>query len=210
MTKRFPLFTVVLASLIVLFSSLSLGKILPNATMFYLDSGLFQGTSPWAPLSYWLFVDKAPSLILALLPLFLFGPSVESLLSRKRLALIFFGGVILAAIVFAISFSSLGPVKAANGALCGGVSLAGAAFVLSISGRVPHSDATQLPLWVLSLLFLGGVIWTSSLVSEAMIENILFRASGFLVGVFIVSVSIFREPESHPDALASTLPQGGG
>jgi hypothetical protein len=158
--------------------------------VFYLDSGLFQGTSPWGPFTYWLFVDKAPSLILALLPLFLFGPSIEVVLGRWLL-LIFFGGLLLAALVFALGFSSLGAVKAANGALCGGVSLAGAALVLSLSGRVSQPTTGQLPLWALSLLFLVGVGWTSAFVSEGVIANVVFRTSGFLMGVLVVLPLLF-------------------
>ena len=190
-TKRLPVVTISLAALILLCSSLSLSGMIPNAPLFYLDAGLFQGTSPWGPLTYWLFVDKAPSLILALLPLFLFGPSVEAAASRKLLSLSFFGGLLFAALVFAVGFAPLGAVKAANGALCGGVSLAGAALTLSLFGRVPYPETGQLPLWALSLLFLAGVAWTSAFVSEGVIANVAFRTSGFLVGVFMVAPSAY-------------------
>jgi membrane associated rhomboid family serine protease len=190
-TKRFPVITISLAALILLFSSLALSGVFNNPSMFYLDSGLFQGTSPWGPLTYWLFVDKAPSLILALLPLFLFGPSVEVATSRKLTALLFFAGLLVAALVFALGFAPLGTVKAANGALCGGVTLAGSALVLSLSGQVPHPNTGQLPLWTLSLLFLVCVCFSSSFVPEGVAANMAFRASGFLVGIFLVIPSAY-------------------
>jgi membrane associated rhomboid family serine protease len=190
-STRAPLLTILLACLIVLVSSLSLNQIFDGRTL-YLSSRILQGDSLWSPLTYWMVVDQTPSLILALLPLFLFGTSVEKLAGRTRLLLLFFAGVIFAALVFALGFQDkVGQVLAANGALCGGAALCGAAFIFSLTGRI-ESQSSQLPMWLLCLLFMAGIVWTSLFVQEAIYENVAFRSIGFLVGA-VLSLFFLRK-----------------
>src|SRR5262245_41112651 len=134
--KNLPKATIALIVLISLGSFLSLSGVLPELKVLYLDASLLQSGAFWSPFTYWLLVDKPASLVLIFLPFFLFSISLERLLGATKLLLLFFSGVLVAAIVFWLAFSGAGPVKAAGGALCGAVSLAGAALSLSFLGKL--------------------------------------------------------------------------
>lgn len=182
--KNLPKATIALIVLISLGSLLSLTGAAPNLQLLYLDASLLESGAFWSPFTYWLLVDKPASLVLIFLPLFLFAIPLERLLGARRLLALFFGGTLLSALVFLLAFSGAGPVKAAGGALFGGVSLAGAALSLSFLGKLSSQQQGGLPPWALSLLFLGGVAWTSfTQYPESAGAALAYRLSGVICGI---------------------------
>lgn len=190
---RLPHVTLALGALLLCCSLLSLFQVLSPETILLLSlraERVAAGEAWYGLLSFWLFVTKPFSLLLVLLPLFLFGPLLEKHLGGWRALALFLAGVGVGGVVFVLTFASSGGVV--TGALPGGVALAGAALVLSFLGRAPTPPGA-LPTWALGLAFLGGVAWVSYLnTPEAPLRAVAFGISPAPAGMLLTLLFIRR------------------
>lgn len=182
--ERRPLASVALGLLLGLGGAASLGGVLSAAQLDALSLQahlVASGEQLFRLVSFWPFWRDPMQLLAALVPLGLFAVPVERRAGPWRVLLAFGLGVLVSGAVFVWLFAGMrGQIVGGAG---GGAALAAAAVILSWRGRVLGGQG-NMPLWVVGLLFLGGVAWLGAAgTPQAPVEAALYRLSGALPGL---------------------------